>query len=501
MNGITKFKSTKLLSALLTVLMIVAMLPTTAFAWSVEEGTKCTSTYGDHYVGSDGEMFYSKPTTTAIFYNDDGSFYVKTYSSGNAKYKYMMIDGNGNQHHVYCIEGGVSFDYSDTYNSTSGKNSKYFQNLPITAQYGIMMALMYGYHEGMTSPIPGTNNDDFAFATQCIIWEYQQQLRTSPTSIASNNGIDADMYNHTIKGRPAEQCYQNKLDDIKNSNTYDELEMSGSRAVWPEFLSIYAVKTTNDPDNPQKVASMTDEKKQLLKDIFWEMNEISYETEEKTETVIVETDDGEGNIIEEEVEETTVYLYITVSHKTVEEMMAQYGFTEDQKAQVAELLAQDGSMWVSVLYGIYGADDQIVAVALSQLGNVGGEPYWSWHGFGSRVEWGTCFVSWCADQCGYIETGVIPKYAGCVNGVNWFKDRGQWADNDIEPAPGMIIFFDWDNKGSSGPQDGESDHTGIVERVEDGIVYTVEGNSGDSCRENHYAVGYYEILGYGIPAY
>lgn len=501
MNGITKFKSTKLLSALLTVLMIVAMLPTTAFAWSVEEGTKCTSTYGDHYVGSDGEMFYSKPTTTAIFYSDDGSFYVKTYSSGNAKYKYMMIDGNGNQHHVYCIEGGVSFDYSDTYNSTSGKNSKYFQNLPITAQYGIMMALMYGYHEGMTSPIPGTNNDDFAFATQCIIWEYQQQLRTSPTSIASNNGIDADMYNHTIKGRPAEQCYQNKLDDIKNSNTYDELEMSGSRAVWPEFLSIYAVKTTNDPDNPQKVASMTDEKKQLLKDIFWEMNEISYETEEKTETVIVETDDGEGNIIEEEVEETTVYLYITVSHKTVEEMMAQYGFTEDQKAQVAELLAQDGSMWVSVLYGIYGADDQIVAVALSQLGNVGGEPYWSWYGFGSRVEWCTCFVSWCADQCGYIETGVIPKYAGCVNGVNWFKDRGQWADNDIEPAPGMIIFFDWDNKGSSGPQDGESDHTGIVERVEDGIVYTVEGNSGDSCRENHYAVGYYEILGYGIPAY
>lgn len=295
--------------------------------------------------------------------------------------------------------------------------------------------------------------------------------------------------------------YQNKLDDIKNSNTYDELEMSGSRAVWPEVLSIYAVKTTNDPDNPQEVASMTDEKKQLLKDIFWEMNEISYETEEKTETVIVETDDGEGNIIEEEVEETTVYLYITVSHKTVEEMMAQYGFTEDQKAQVAELLAQDSSMWASVLYGIYGADDQIVAVALSQLGNVGGEPYWSWYGFGSRVEWCACFVSWCADQCGYIETGVIPKYAGCVNGVNWFKNRGQWADNDIEPAPGMIIFFDWDNKGSSGPQDGESDHTGIVERVEDGIVYTVEGNSGDSCRENHYAVGYYEILGYGIPAY
>ena len=207
MNAILKSKSTRLLSALLAVLMIVAMLPTSAFAWSVEEGTKCTSTYGDKYLGSDGDYFYSKPTTTVIFYNDDGSFYVKTYSSGSARHKYMLIDSSGNQHHVYCIEGGVSFDYSDTYNSTSGKNSKYFQNLPITAQYGIMMALMYGYHEGMTTPVAGTNNDDFAFATQCIIWEYQQQLRTSPTSIASNNGIDADMYNHTIKGRPAEKCY------------------------------------------------------------------------------------------------------------------------------------------------------------------------------------------------------------------------------------------------------------------------------------------------------
>ena len=70
--------------------------------------------------------------------------------------------------------------------------------------------------------------------------------------------------------------YQSELDSIKANNAYDELEMSGSRAVWPEVLSIYAVKTTSDPDNPQEVATMNDEKKQLLKDIFWEMNEISY---------------------------------------------------------------------------------------------------------------------------------------------------------------------------------------------------------------------------------
>ena len=141
-------------------------------------------------------------------------------------------------------------------------------------------------------------------------------------------------------------------------------------------------------------------------------------------------------------------------------------------------------------------------ITLTQIGNVGGDPYWSWYGFGSRVEWCACFVSWCANECGYIDTGVIPKYAGCVNGVQWFKDRGQWVDGSAEPAPGMIIFFDWDSPdGSSGPQDGLSDHTGIVQKVENGIVYTVEGNSGDSVRQKQYSVGYYEILGYGVPQY
>ena len=148
-----------------------------------------------------------------------------------------------------------------------------------------------------------------------------------------------------------------------------------------------------------------------------------------------------------------------------------------------------------------GFNQAIVEVALTQLGNEGGQPYWSWYGFDGRVEWCACFVSWCANECGYIDAGVIPKFAGCVWGVEWFRDRGLWQENSYEPRPGDIIFFDWDNKGSSGPQDGESDHVGIVEKVENGTVYTVEGNSGDSCRENHYAIGYYEILGYGMPQY
>ena len=70
--------------------------------------------------------------------------------------------------------------------------------------------------------------------------------------------------------------------------------------------------------------------------------------------------------------------------------------------------------------------------------------------------------------------------------------------NGWTAPPSLVIFFDWDNKGGSGPQDGEADHVGIVQKVEDGIIYTVEGNSGNLCRVNRYPIGHYEILGYGV---
>lgn len=103
-------------------------------------------------------------------------------------------------------------------------------------------------------------------------------------------------------------------------------------------------------------------------------------------------------------------------------------------------------------------------------------------------------MSWCANECGYIDVGVIPKFALCSWGAQWFKDRGQWGDNSMEPAPGTIIFFDWDG-------DRDPDHVGIVEYTENGVVHTIEGNSSDSCRQRQYSVGNSQIYGYGLPAY
>lgn len=295
------------------------------------------------------------------------------------------------------------------------------------------------------------------------------------------------------------QEYEAQLDSIRANNAHDVVEMSGSRAVWRDVLSVYAVRTTTDPDNPQEVVSMDDNKKQLLRDIFWEMNTISYHTETATRDVVTETADDEGNITVETQQQEQTVLYIVVTHKTPEEMAASYSFNANQNSQLTELLSPEyATLWNTALYGITASDTAIVDVARAQIGNVGGQPYWSWYGFNTRVAWCACFVSWCSNECGYIENGIIPKYSYCPTGADWFKQRGQWAERDITPEPGMIIFFDWASRGG---QDGVTDHTGIVEKVEDGRVYTIEGNSGNACREKNYPIGWYEIYGYGIPSY
>lgn len=136
----------------------------------------------------------------------------------------------------------------------------------------------------------------------------------------------------------------------------------------------------------------------------------------------------------------------------------------------------------------------IVEIALTQIGNIGGEPYWSWWGLSERAEWCAMFVSWCADQAGLIDAGAIPKFENCVWGANWFKDNAGWADGSAEPSPGDIIFFDWE-------PDGCPDHVGIVEKCENGLVYTIEGNVNDDCAQGRYYVGDTCIFGYGLPAY
>lgn len=170
-------------------------------------------------------------------------------------------------------------------------------------------------------------------------------------------------------------------------------------------------------------------------------------------------------------------------------------------AMMAEQLGWDGygdtqyvphvlRYYVFGRFGTGEGNETLVAVALSQEGN-GGETYWRWFGFDSRVDWCACFVSWCADQCGLIDAGTVPKFSLCTDGAAWFADQGRLMDGSYVPSAGDIIFFDWDG-------DGNADHVGIVETVSGGRVYTVEGNSGDTVRRKDYALGGTAILGFGV---
>ncbi len=289
-------------------------------------------------------------------------------------------------------------------------------------------------------------------------------------------------------------AFSDRITEIENANAHDELRQDGQRPLWKEILTVYAVKTTTDPENPLDAVSMDEEHAEILRSIFWDMTVIEFTTETYTEeiTVLVPTDDStdEDGIVEETQTVERTRLVISISGKTAQQMAEEYGFDEKQLGYVTELLSDEYSdLWANLSVPGVGSDD-IVAVALSQVGNVGGQAYWSWYGFSSRVEWCACFVSWCADQCGYIESGIIPKHSYCPTGVEWFRSRGQWQDRNSIPAPGAIIYFDWGG-------DGIADHVGIVESCDESTVYTIEGNANNACKQLSYAVGDRRILGYG----
>ena len=319
-------------------------------------------------------------------------------------------------------------------------------------------------------------------------------LLLSPLGIFFSGDADGDV---TLQQVMAElnTAFADRITEIENANAHDDLRQDGQRPLWKDILTVYAVKTTTDPENPLDAVSMDEEHAEVLRTIFWDMTVIEFTTETYTEeiTVLVPTDDStdEDGMVEETQTVERTRLVISISGKTAQQMAEEYGFDEKQLGYVTELLSEEYSdLWASLSVPGVGSDD-IVAVALSQVGNVGGQPYWSWYGFSSRVEWCACFVSWCADQCGYIESGVIPKHSYCPTGVEWFRSRGQWQDRNSIPAPGSIIYFDWGG-------DGIADHVGIVESCDGSIVYTIEGNANNACKQLSYAVGDRRILGYGI---
>lgn len=122
--------------------------------------------------------------------------------------------------------------------------------------------------------------------------------------------------------------------------------------------------------------------------------------------------------------------------------------------------------------------------------HTGGEKYWKWYGFSSRQEWCACFVSWCADQCGYIDGGLFPKSASVANYRQWYQERGLYQEKGgYTPKAGDLLIFENDS------------HIGIVQYVEDNRVMTVEGNTSDEVHAMQYPLDWQGISGYCTPLY
>ena len=226
--------------------------------------------------------------------------------------------------------------------------------------------------------------------------------------------------------------------------------------------------------------------------------EVRYRTETRT--------DSEGNEYDVEVPYNYYILNVTLTSKPISSVASEL-LTPDQleRYQVyrqtlgnkplifgggsADTSDSESLTGVEFVNGTRPGNQAVVDIAKSQVGNVGGQPYWSWYGFSSRVEWCACFVSWCYGQMGLSE----PRFAACQSqGIPWFQSHGQWGGRDYANiAPGDAIFFDWD-------LDGSADHVGIVVGTDGSRVYTVEGNSGDACKIKSYSLTYECIKGYGL---
>ena len=227
-------------------------------------------------------------------------------------------------------------------------------------------------------------------------------LLLSPLGIFFSGDADGEVTLQQVMSE-LNTAFSDRITEIENANAHDDLRQDGQRPLWKDILTVYAVKTTTDPENPLDAVSMDEEHAEVLRSIFWDMTVIEFTTETYTEeiTVMVPTDDStdEDGMVEETQTVDRTRLVISISGKTAQQMAEEYGFDEKQLGYVTELLSEEYSdLWASLSVPGVGSDD-IVAVALSQVGNVGGQPYWSWYGFSSRVEWCACFVSWCGATC------------------------------------------------------------------------------------------------------
>ena len=332
----------------------------------------------------------------------------------------------------------------------------------------------------MTSPLTLSQSmTEMTGVVQEALSQAHEQALAQVEAIISQGGYDQELS-------------QEALDDQAGDSSYDVAYVLCAYSVSMEQLG------TSQEDMARKLSSLADK-----------LFPVTYEV--KTAEVQVEQDtssEGEENDSSSPQTQSVSYLAATIHPLNQDAILEAFGLDPSESYGGLSLTCGEAitnmatalklTLYGSMLGGIGGGTgtrqggEEVAAIALSQVGQVGGYPYWSWYGFSSRVEWCACFVSWCYAQVGLSE----PRFSGCTSGgMAWFQSHGQWVDrNYADIAPGDAIFFNW-----SGSDTGGADHVGIVVGVDETRVYTVEGNSGnDACNYKSYPRGSSVIRGYGL---
>lgn len=280
------------------------------------------------------------------------------------------------------------------------------------------------------------------------------------------------------------------LDDQAGDSSYDVAYVLCAYSISMEQLG------TSEEDMARKLSNLADK----LFPVTYEVKTAEIQVEQDTSSEGPDSDSSSPQA------QTVSYLAATIHPLDQDAILDAFGLDPSESYGGLSLTCGEAitNMATALKLTLYGANigvvggstgtrrgnEEVAAIALSQVGQVGGYPYWSWYGFSSRVEWCACFVSWCYAQVGLSE----PRFSGCTSGgMAWFQSHGQWADRNYpDIAPGDAIFFDWDGTG-------DADHVGIVVGVDESRVYTVEGNSGnDACNYKSYPLGSAVIRGYGL---
>ena len=222
--------------------MIMAVSPA-AFAGDWKPGQTVSTTEGGAYTSVTGHK-YGLLEFSFMRYYTDGSrkIFNSVQAEGYTDKKFYVGDT-----FAYCIESGQPFN-GGNYVSSEAELSTYMAWLNIyapNAQDGMMLAMLYGYNQ--SSPLPSTsqigcnfNADDFAYATQIIIWEYQSGIRTSPTKIQNlsygGRTIYADNYVQWIEGYPAKNCYNWILKQMSTHTVYPSFAGASANAAGTQTM-------------------------------------------------------------------------------------------------------------------------------------------------------------------------------------------------------------------------------------------------------------------------